>query len=221
MAAENIYWIHGRIMDLLEHYLSLATKSIFVENMILAYFLGMCSFLAVSKKIETSIGLGKAVIFVNGITVPLNWCINNYLLKEGALSWTGIAGTETIDLSFLHLIMFIATIAALVQVVEMVIEKFSATLYSSLGIFLPLITVNCSILGASLFMNERAYTFGESVVFGTSSGIGFALAIVSMSAIRFKLKYSNIPDGLKGLGITMILTGLISMAYLAFSGIQL
>tara|TARA_Y100000994_G_scaffold229941_1_gene215297 strand:+ start:120 stop:746 length:627 start_codon:yes stop_codon:yes gene_type:complete len=208
-------------MELLQHYLSLATKSIFIENMILAYFLGMCSFLAVSKKIETSIGMGKAVVFVCGITVPLNWCINNFLLKEGALSWTGIKGMENVDLSFLHLIMFIATIAALVQLVEMIIEKFSASLYTSLGIFLPLITVNCSILGASLFMNERAYTFGESVVFGVSSGSGFALAIVSMAAIRFKLKYSNIPDGLKGLGITMILTGLISMAYLAFSGIQL
>ena len=208
-------------MELLQHYLSLATKSIFVENMILAYFLGMCSYLAVSKKIETSIVLGKAVIFVNGITVPLNWCINNYLLKEGALTWTGIPGTELVDLSFLHLVMFIATIAALVQLVEMIIEKFSASLYTSLGIFLPLITVNCSILGASLFMNERAYTFGESLIFGVSAGAGFALAIISMSAIRFKLKYSNIPDGLKGLGITMILTGLISMAYLAFSGIQL
>ena len=208
-------------MELLQHYLSLATKSIFIENMILAYFLGMCSFLAVSKKIETSIGMGKAVVFVCGITVPLNWCINNFLLKEGALSWTGIKAMESVDLSFLHLIMFIATIAALVQLVEMFIEKFSASLYTSLGIFLPLITVNCSILGASLFMNERAYTFGESVVFGVSSGSGFALAIVSMAAIRFKLKYSNIPDGLKGLGITMILTGLISMAYLAFSGIQL
>ena len=208
-------------MELLQHYLSLATKSIFEENMNLAYFLGMWSYLAVSKKIETSIGLGKAVILVNGITVPLNWCINNYLLKEGALTWTGIPGTELVDLSFLHLVMFIATIAALVQLVEMIIEKFSASLYTSLGIFLPLITVNCSILGASLFMNERAYTFGESVVFGVSAGAGFALAIISMSAIRFKLKYSNIPDGLKGLGITMILTGLISMAYLAFSGIQL
>ncbi len=221
MGSESLYWICGGIVELLQHYLSLAAKSIFVENMILAYFLGMCSYLAVSKKIDTSIGLGKAVIFVNGITVPLNWCINTYLLKEGALSWTGIKGIETVDLSFLHLIMFIATIAALVQLVEMIIEKFSASLYTSLGIFLPLITVNCSILGASLFMNERAYTFGESVVFGVSAGIGFFLAIVSMSAIRFKLKYSNIPGGLRGLGITMILTGLISMAYLAFSGIQL
>ena len=208
-------------MELLQHYLSLAVKSIFIENMILAYFLGMCSYLAVSKKIETSIGLGKAVIFVNGITVPLNWCINNYLLKQGALSWTGIDSLKSVNLSFLHMIMFIATIAALVQLVEMIIEKFSASLYTSLGIFLPLITVNCSILGASLFMNERAYTFGESIVFGVSAGVGFALAIISMAAIRFKLKYSNIPDGLKGLGITMILTGLISMAYLAFSGIQL
>tara|TARA_B100001250_G_scaffold381767_1_gene374360 strand:- start:274 stop:900 length:627 start_codon:yes stop_codon:yes gene_type:complete len=208
-------------MEQIQHLLSLAVKSIFIENMILAYFLGMCSFLAVSKKIETSIGLGKAVIFVCGVTVPLNWCINTYLLKEGALSWTGISGVENLDLSYLNLIMFIATIAALVQLVEMIIEKFSSSLYISLGIFLPLITVNCSILGASLFMNERAYTFTEALVFGVSSGAGFALAIISMSAIRFKLKYSNIPEGLKGLGITMILTGLISMAYLAFSGIQL
>ena len=208
-------------MELLVHYLSLATKSIFIENILLAYFLGMCSFLAISKNVEASKGIGKAVIFVNGLTVPLNWVINTYLLKEGALSWTHIAALSQVDLSFLRIICFIATIAALVQLVEMIIEKFSASLYTSLGIFLPLITVNCSILGASLFMNERAYTFGESVVFGFSAGVGFALAIVSMSAIRFKLKYSNIPNGLRGLGITMILTGLISMAYLAFSGIQL
>ena len=208
-------------MELLQHYLSLAAKSIFVENMILAYFLGMCSYLAVSKKIETSVGLGKAVIFVNGITVPLNWCINNYLLKEGALTWTGISGMEAIDLSFLHLIMFIATIAALVQLVEMIIEKFSASLYTSLGIFLPLITVNCAILGSSLLMNERSLTFTESTVYGFSSGLGWMLAIMTMAAIRQRLKYSDIPSGLKGLGITMILTGLISIAYLSFSGIQL
>tara|TARA_B100000424_G_C22829080_1_gene443026 strand:+ start:110 stop:736 length:627 start_codon:yes stop_codon:yes gene_type:complete len=208
-------------MELIIHYLSLATKSIFIENILLAYFLGMCSFLAISKNVEASKGMGKAVIFVNGLTVPLNWFINSYLLKDGALSWTGISVLGEVNLDFLRILCFIATIAALVQFVEMFIDKFSPTLYNSLGIFLPLITVNCSILGASLFMNERGYTFGESVVFGLSSGVGFYLAIVSMAAIRFKLRYSQIPEGLKGLGITMILTGLVSMAYLAFSGIQL
>jgi Na+-transporting NADH:ubiquinone oxidoreductase subunit E len=181
----------------------------------------MCSFLAISKKIEASIGLGFAVIFVNGVTVPLNYLIKVYLLDEGALSWVGIPALEAVDLSFLSFITFIATIAAMVQLVEMLLDKFSPALYNSLGIFLPLIAVNCSILGASLFMGERGYDFGESTVFGVSSGAGFALAIVSMAAIRFKLKYSNIPDGLKGLGITMILTGLLSMAYLSFSGINL
>ena len=208
-------------MDLLVHYLSLATKAIFIENILLAYFLGMCAFLAISKNVEASMGIGKAVIFVNGITVPLNWVIKTYLLDDGALSWTGIESLSNVDLSFLTFICFIATIAALVQFVEMFIDKFSPRLYNSLGIFLPLITVNCSILGASVFMNERGYTLGESAVFGFSSGVGFYLAIVCMAAIRFKLRYSNIPDGLKGLGITMILTGLLSMAYLSFSGIQL
>ena len=209
------------MLEILEHYLSLATKSIFIENILLAYFLGMCSFLAISKKVETSIGLGMAVIFVNGITVPLNWLIKTYLLMPGALTWTGISGMDVVDLSFLTFITFIATIAASVQLVEMLLDKFSPSLYNSLGIFLPLIAVNCAILGSSLFMNERGYNLAESTVFGISSGIGFALAIVMMSAIRFKLKYSNVPDGLKGLGITMILTGLLSMAYLSFSGIQL
>ena len=208
-------------MELLVHYLSLATKAIFVENILLAYFLGMCSFLAISKNVEASQGIGKAVIFVNGITVPLNWIIKTYLLDKGALSWVGLESLSIVNLSFLAPICYIATIAALVQFVEMFIDKFSPRLYNSLGIFLPLITVNCSILGASVFMNERGYTFGESAVFGFSSGVGFYLAIVCMAAIRFKLRYSNIPDGLKGLGITMILTGLLSMAYLAFSGIQL
>ena len=179
-------------MELLEHYLSLATKSIFIENILLSYFLGMCSFLAISKKIEASIGLGFAVIFVNGVTVPLNYLIKVYLLDEGALSWVGIPALATVDLSFLSFITFIATIAAMVQLVEMLLDKFSPALYNSLGIFLPLIAVNCSILGASLFMGERGYDFGESAVFGVSSGAGFALAIVSMAAIRFKLKYSNI-----------------------------
>ena len=209
-------------MDLFVHYLSLATKSIFVENILLAFFLGMCSFLAVSKNVEASKGIGKAVIFVNGLTVPINWIIKTYLLAPGALyKWIPVESLRDVNLSFLSLICFIATIAALVQFVEMFIDKFSPSLYNSLGIFLPLITVNCSILGASMFMDERGYTFGESVVFGASSGVGFYLAIVCMAAIRFKLRYSNIPDGLKGLGITMILTGLLSMAYLAFSGIQL
>ena len=208
-------------MDLLVHYLSLATKAIFIENILLAYFLGMCSFLAISRNVEASMGIGKAVIFVNGITVPLNWILKTYLLDEGALSWTGIESLANVDLSFLTFICFIATIAALVQFVEMFIDKFSPSLYNSLGIFLPLITVNCSILGASVFMDERGYTFGESAVFGVSAGIGFYLAIVCMAAIRFKLRYNNIPNGLKGLGITMILTGLLSMAYLSFSGIQL
>ena len=208
-------------MDIIVNYLSLATKSIFIENILLAYFLGMCSFLAISKNVEASKGMGKAVIFVNGLTVPLNWVINTYLLKDGALSWTGINALAQVNLDFLRILCFIAIIAALVQFVEMFIDKFSPTLYNSLGIFLPLITVNCSILGASIFMNERGYNFGESVIFGLSSGVGFYLAIVTMAAIRFKLRYSNVPDGLKGLGITMILTGLLSMAYLAFSGIQL
>jgi len=224
-------------MELLIHYISLATKSIFIENILLAYFLGMCSFLAISKNVEASKGIGKAVIFVNGITVPLNWVIKTFLLDEGALvwlekplQWFGMKlsipmisqiSFLNVNLSFLTLICFISTIAALVQFVEMFIDKFSPSLYNSLGIFLPLITVNCSILGASIFMDERGYTFGESVVFGASSGVGFYLAIVCMAAIRFKLRYSNIPDGLKGLGITMILTGLLSMAYLSFSGIQL
>ena len=207
--------------EVLEHYLSLATKAIFIENILLAYFLGMCSFLAISKKVETSIGLGLAVIFVNGLTVPLNWLIKTYLLLPGALTWTGISGMEFVDLSFLTFITFIATIAASVQLVEMLLDKFSPSLYNSLGIFLPLIAVNCAILGSSFFMDERGYNLAESTVFGVSSGAGFALAIVTMSAIRFKLKYSNVPDGLKGLGITMILTGLLSMAYLSFSGIQL
>ena len=172
--------------EILSHYISLATKAIFIENILLAYFLGMCSFLAISKKVETSMGLGMAVIFVNGITVPLNWMINTYLLMPGALSWTGISATENVDLSFLTFITFIATIAASVQLVEMLLDKFSPTLYNSLGIFLPLIAVNCAILGSSLFMEERGYTLSESAVFGIGSGIGFAMAIVMMAAIRTK-----------------------------------
>ena len=202
---------------MIEHYASLAVKSIFVENILLAYFLGMCSFLACSKKVETAMGLGFAVIFVLTITTPANWAINHFLLNKGALSW---AGMPDADLSFLSFIAFIAVIAAMVQIVEMVIDRFSPKLYTALGIFLPLIAVNCSILGASLFMAEREYTFGESVVFGLGSGIGWALAIVAMAAIRKKLEYSNIPKSLRGLGITMIITGLMAMAFMCFAGIS-
>lgn len=207
-------------MEILADYLSLAAKSIFVENILLAYFLGMCSFLAVSKKVETAIGLGFAVVFVLTITAPTNWLINAFLLEKGTLSW--ISGAfDNVDLTFLTFITFIAVIAAMVQLVEMVIDRFSPTLYNALGIFLPLIAVNCAILGSSLFMVEREYDFGESVVFGFSSGAGFALAIISMAAIRSKLQYSNIPPGLRGLGITMLMTGLMAIAFLTFAGIQL
>jgi len=203
------------------HYISLAVETIFINNVILAYFLGMCSFLACSKKIETATGLGLAVVFVLTITVPFNWFIMNFFLKEGALAWTGIPALARLDLSFLNLICFIASIASTVQLVEMILDKYFPSLYTSLGIFLPLITVNCSILGGSLFMVERTYTLPESVVFGFSAGAGFALAIVSLSAIRKKIRYSQIPDGLKGLGMTMILTGLMSMAFMCFAGIDL
>lgn len=201
-------------------YLNLAIKAIFIENILLAYFLGMCSFLACSKKVDTATGLGLAVIFVLTITVPTNWAINNFLLKPGALSWIS-PNFASVDLSFLSLICFIATIASMVQLVEMVLDKFFPPLYHALGIFLPLITVNCSILGGSLFMVERNYTVVESTVYGFSSGIGWLLAIVSMAAIRKKLRYSHLPDGLKGLGITMVMTGLMAMAFMCFSGINL
>jgi len=201
-----------------EHYISLATKAMFVENILLAYFLGMCSFLAISKKIDTSIGLGFAVVFVLTITAPANWAIHNYFLQDGALAW---AGFPDVDLSFLNFIVFIAVIAAMVQLVEMILDKFSPTLYYNLGIFLPLIAVNCSILGGSLFLVERDYTLLESTVFGFGSGMGWFLAIVSMASIRHRLRYSNVPAKLRGLGITMLLTGLLSMAFMAFSGIDL
>jgi len=210
---------------LLEHYISIATKAIFIENIILAYFLGMCSFLAISKKVDTSIGLGFAVIFVLSITAPVNWAIHNYFLKPGALVWLnpdyGIDGGIPINLSFLNYIVFIAVIAAMVQLVEMILDRFSPTLYINLGIFLPLIAVNCSILGGSLFLVEREYTFMESTVYGLGSGIGFFLAISSMASIRHRIRYSNVPAKLRGVGITMLLTGLISMAFMAFSGIDL
>ena len=202
----------------MEHYLSLATKAIFVENMALAYFLGMCSFLAVSKKIETAVGLGFAVIFVLGITCPLNQMLNTVLLKPGALAW---AGLPDIDVSFLSFLALIGTIAAAVQIVEMTLDRYAPALYNALGVFLPLIAVNCAILGASLFMQERDYTLGEATVFGVGSGIGWALAVVALAAIREKMHYSNVPGPLRGLGITFITVGLMSVAFMAFAGIQL
>jgi Na+-transporting NADH:ubiquinone oxidoreductase subunit E len=199
---------------------NLGIKSIFIDNMVFAYFLGMCSFLAVSKKVSTALGLGMAVIFVLTITVPVNWFLLEYVLKEGALA--GISPElATVDLTFLSFIMYIAVIAAMVQLVEMIIEKFSPALYGSLGIFLPLIAVNCAILGASLWMAERDYSLVEATVFGFGSGIGWLLAIVALAAIREKLKYSDVPDGLKGLGLTMLLTGLMGIAFMSFMGIQL
>lgn len=203
---------------MLEHYLSLFLKAVFVENLALAFFLGMCTFLAVSKRVSTSIGLGIAVIVVQSITIPVNNLIYNYLLKEGALAW---AGMPEVDLSFLGLISYIGVIAAIVQILEMTLDKFFPALYSALGIFLPLITVNCAILGGSLFMVERDYNFPESVVFGFGSGVGWALAIMALSGIREKMTYSDVPEGLRGLGITFITVGLMALGFLAFSGIQL
>ena len=197
---------------------SLFINSVFIGNILLAYFLGMCSFIAVSKKIHTASGLGFAVIFVLAITTPLNWLIYHGLLAPGALSWLGL---PDIDLSFLKFITFIAVIAALVQAVEMIIDKFSPALYASLGVFLPLIAVNCAILGTSLFMVERNYTFIESIVFGTGSGTGWMLAIVTMAAIRKKLAYADVPKNLDGFGITMIVAGLMAMTFMMFSGITL
>ncbi len=199
---------------MLEHYLSLATKAIFVENMALAFFLGMCSFLAVSKKVETAVGLGWAVIFVLTVTTPLNQILSKAFLEDGAI-------IEGVDLSFLSFLTLIGTIAATVQIVEMVIDKYSPELYNSLGVFLPLIAVNCAILGASLFMVERDYTLGEATVFGLGSGIGWAIAIIALAAIRERLHYSDVPAPLRGLGITFIVVGLMSLGFLSFSGIQL
>lgn len=202
----------------MEHYLSLLVKAIFVENMALAFFLGMCTFLAVSKKVETALGLGIAVIVVETITVPVNNLILNYLLKEDALAWAGLTG---VDLTFLGLLSYIGVIAALVQILEMFLDKYVPALYNALGVFLPLITVNCAILGASLFMVERDYNFGESVVYGFGAGTGWALAIVVLAGIREKLKYSDVPEGLRGLGITFITVGLMSLGFMSFSGVQL
>jgi len=202
----------------MEDAISLFVRAIFVENLALAFFLGMCTFLAVSKSIETAIGLGVAVVVVMVVTVPVNNLLYQFLLNQGALAW---AGLPAVDMSFLGLIIYIGVIAALVQVLEMVLDRYFPALYNALGIFLPLITVNCAILGASLFMVERSYDFGESVVFGLGGGIGWALAIVALAGIREKLKYSDVPEGLQGLGITFITVGLMSMGFMAFSGIQL
>ena len=204
----------------MEELLSLFVKAVFVENMALAFFLGMCSFLAVSKKVETAMGLGAAVVFVVAVTTPLNNIIYTYFLKEGAMVWIH-ASFATIDLSFLNFLTFIATIAATVQVVEMTMDRFMPGLYNALGVFLPLIAVNCAILGAALFMVERDFGLAESTVFGLGSGVGFMLAIVALAAIREKMRYSNVPPALRGLGITFIVTGLMSIAFMAFAGIQL
>lgn len=204
----------------MENLLSLFVKAIFVENAVFAFFLGMCSFLAVSKKIKTAFGLGLAVIFVMLLTTPLNYVILNYMLGEGALAWIHPSLAD-VDLTFLSFILFISTIAGAVQLVEMAIEKFAPALYSALGIFLPLITVNCSILGASLFMQEREYNFSETFVFSLGTGIGFFLAIVLLAAIRERLQYSKVPAALQGLGIAMMVTGLMALAFLSFSGIKL
>ncbi len=205
---------------MLEHYLSLAVKAIFVENMALAFFLGMCSFLAVSKKVETAVGLGAAVTFVLTVTTPLNNLLYNYLLAEGALVWLNPAWA-TVDLSFVRFLVFIGSIAASVQIVEMALDRYVPKLYAALGVFLPLIAVNCAILGASLFMVERDYTLGESTVFGFGSGVGFWLAIVALAAIREKIVYSDVPPALRGLGITFLITGLMAIGFMAFAGIQL
>lgn len=204
----------------MEHLLNLAVKAAFVENMALAYFLGMCSFLAVSKKVDTAIGLGAAVTFVLTVTTPLNNLLYTYVLKEGALSWMGDQFSTT-DLSFLTFLTLIGTIAASVQIVEMTLDKFAPALYAALGVFLPLIAVNCAILGSSMFMVERDYNFIESAVFGVGSGIGWALAVIALAAIREKMRYSHVPDGLRGLGITFIVTGLMAIGFMAFAGIQL
>lgn len=201
--------------------LNIFIKGIFIENMVFAYFLGMCSYLAVSKTVKTAVGLGFAVVFVLGITVPVNYLLENFVLKAGALKWLD-PEYANIDLSFLSFILFIAVIASMVQLVEMAVEKFSPALYGALGIFLPLIAVNCAILGGSLFMQERQYsTIGEATWFGLGSGVGFLLAIVAIAAIREKIRYSNIPAPLRGLGITFIITGLMGIAFMSFMGINL
>ena len=203
---------------MLEQYLDIFVKSVFVENLALAFFLGMCTFLSVSKKLETAIGLGITVIAVMTITIPVNNLIYIHILKKGALDWAGIPGT---DLTFLGLVIYVCVIAAMVQILEMALDKYVPFLYTALGIFLPLITVNCAILGGSLFMVERNYTFTESVVYGFGAGTGWALAVIAMAGIREKMKYSDVPEGLRGAGITFIVAGLMAMAFMLFSGIQL
>ena len=203
---------------MLEHHLSLFVKAVFIENLALGFFLGMCTFLAVSKKVNTALGLGVAVVVVQTVTVPVNNLIYNHLLREGALAW---AGLPNVDLSFLGLISYIGVIAAMVQILEMILDRFFPSLYNALGIFLPLITVNCAILGGTLFMVERDYTFGESVTYGVGSGFGWALAIAALAGIREKMKYSDVPPGLRGLGITFVTVGLMAIGFLGFSGIQL
>ena len=204
----------------MEHYISLFVKAVFVENMALAFFLGTCTFLAISKKIQTAIGLGVAVIVVLAITVPVNNLIYGLLLKEGALTWIS-PDFATVDLSFLGLLTYIGVIAAMVQILEMVLDKYVPSLYNALGVFLPLITVNCAIMGAVLFMVERDYTFGESAVYGVGAGLGWALAITALAGIREKLKYSDVPAGLQGLGITFMTVGLMSLGFMSFSGVSL
>lgn len=204
----------------MENLFNLFIRNVFMENMVFAYFLGMCSYLAVSKTVKTSVGLGIAVIFVITVTVPLNWVLENYLLKSGALTWIGLS--KDVDLSFLSFLLFIAVIAAVVQLIEMVVEKSAPALYNALGIFLPLIAVNCAVLGAALFMQEREYgTIVEATVYGFGAGFGWALAIVVLAAIREKLKYSNVPAPLRGLGLAFILTGLLAIAFMGFSGIKI
>lgn len=203
---------------MLEHYLSLFLTAVFIENLALAFFLGMCTFLAVSNRLTTAIGLGIAVIVVQSITVPINNLIYRHVLKQNALAWLGLQG---IDLTFLGLLCYIGVIAAVVQILEMFLDKYIPRLYIALGIFLPLITVNCAILGGSLFMVERHYNFTESIVFGFGTGTGWALAIVGLAGIRERMKYSNVPEGLRGLGITFITAGLMAMAFMLFSGIEL
>ena len=205
----------------MEELINIFIKAVFIENMVFAYFLGMCSYLAISKTVETSVGMGGAVIFVLAMTVPINYLLENYVLQEGALVWLD-ESFKDVDLSFLSFIMFIAVIASMVQLVEMIIEKVSPALYGSLGLFLPLIAVNCAILGSSLFMQERAYTnISEATVFGLGSGFGFFLAIVGLAAIREKIRYSQVPPALRGLGITYIITGLMGIAFMSFMGIKL
>jgi len=203
---------------MIEYYLGLFVRAVFIENMALVFFLGMCTFIAISKKIETSLGLGIAVIVVLTITVPVNNLIYQYLLADGALAW---AGMPEVDLSFLGFLSYIGVIAAIVQILEMFLDKYVPVLYNALGVFLPLITVNCAILGAALFMVNRDYSFGESVVYGFGSGVGWALAIVVLAGIREKMKYSDVPEGLRGLGITFVTVGLMSLGFMSFGGISL